>query len=291
MLKIDKVKTDWKGELPDGLTWYFIGQPKSGKTTAAANWHKEGSEKVLVIDTDLGADFVDGANVVTCAAINPPMMEETKDGVKITDKNGKPKFKIIPPEDRGFYYRSGDKKGQKMPVYSLAEILSDLMKHWDKYDFDTIVLDTLDQVNSWIEDIVKHDLQINEMGEGNWGADWAAARKKNVNIVRRLQDFLKKVGGNLILTSHAKSTVITDDKVQLAPNLPSGLGRAVCAKADVIGYTTIGKDDQSYMISFKGYDERMVGSRLKPLAQKVLPFDYNSVIKAIKSYKEEEGDE
>jgi hypothetical protein len=29
------VTTNWN-EQPAGLTWYFIGQPKTGKTTAAA---------------------------------------------------------------------------------------------------------------------------------------------------------------------------------------------------------------------------------------------------------------
>ena len=209
-----------------------------------------------------------------------------KDGIRVT-KNGKEQKELIPFEERGFFYRSGPNKGKPMPAYSLLEILKDLMTNWDKYPYDTIVLDTLDQVNMWIEDIVKHELGIAQMGDGSWGSDWAAARKKNADIVKKLQDFLKKVGGNLILTSHAKSSVITDDKVQLAPNLPSGLGRAVCAKADVIGYTTIHKETGEYLVSFEGYDERMVGSRLKPLAQKKLPFSYEAVIKEIKSYKEE----
>ena len=125
------------------------------------------------------------------------------------------------------------------------------------------------------------------MGDGSWGADWAAAKKKNADIVKKLQDFLKKVGGNLILISHAKQTAMTDDKAQLAPSLPSGLGRTLCAKADVIGYATVNKSTQEYEVSFEGYDERMVGSRLKPLANKALPFDYESVINEIKTFKEE----
>ena len=195
-------------------------------------------------------------------------------------------IEVVPTNERGFYYRSGDKKGEQMHVYSLAEILTDLMTNWDKYPYDTVVLDTIDQVNSWIEDVVKNDLGIDNMGDGSWGADWAAAKKKNADIVKKLQDFLKKVGGNLILTSHAKQTAMTDDKVQLSPSLPSGLGRTLCAKADVIGYATIDKATQDYYIAFEGYDERMVGSRLQPLAQKLLPFDYEAVLNEIKSYKE-----
>tara|TARA_Y100001938_G_C8096654_1_gene438592 strand:+ start:4440 stop:5309 length:870 start_codon:yes stop_codon:yes gene_type:complete len=287
MLEVQKIKTDWNGELPSGLTWYFIGQPKSGKTTAASKWSEKGARDVLLIDTDLGADFTDEANVVTCCSLNIPTRVKEKDGVKIVDKSGKEQIEIIPPNERGFYYRNGPERGKPMPVYSLAEIIDDLMKHWDKYPFTTIVIDTIDEINSWIEDVVKKEQGIQQMGDGNWGADWAAARKRNADIVKRLQVFLKKVGGNLILTSHAKSTTITDDKVQLAPNLPSGLGRTVCAKADVIGYATIEKDGSGHSISFEGYDERMVGSRLKPLSQKKVPFNYKAVMDEIKSYKEE----
>ena len=286
MFNIQQIKNDWSADLPGGVTWYFVGQPKSGKTTAASSWSPKGSEGVLMIDTDLGADFVDKANVVTCASLNPPVRTKMKDGVKVT-KGGQEVIEIVPTNERGFYYRSGPNKGEQMHVYSLAEILTDLMKNWDEYPYDTVCLDTLDQVNTWIEDTVKNELGIQNMGDGSWGSDWAAAKRKNADIVKKLQDFMKKVGGNLILISHAKQTAMTDDKVQLSPNLPSGLGRAICAKADVIGYTTIDKTNSAYSISFEGYDERMVGSRLRPLAQKLLPFDYETIINEIKSYKEE----
>lgn len=286
MLNINTVSTKWSDDLPGGLTWYFIGQPKSGKTTQASSWSPKGNEGVLVIDTDLGADFVDRANVVTCCALNPPVRTQMKDGIAVT-KNGQEVIEIVPTNERGFYHRGGPDRGKQMHVYSLAEILADLMKNWDEYPYDTVVIDTIDQVNTWIEDVVKADQGIENMGDGSWGADWAAAKKKNADIVKKLQDFMKKVGGNLILISHAKQTAMTDDKAQLSPSLPSGLGRALCAKADVIGYATVNKSTQEYEISFEGYDERMVGSRLAPLAQKKLPFDYEAVINEIKSYKEE----
>lgn len=286
MLNINTVSTKWSEDLPGGLTWYFIGQPKSGKTTQASSWSAKGNEGVLVIDTDLGADFVDRANVVTCCALNPPVRTQMKDGIAVT-KNGQEVIEIVPTNERGFYHRGGPDRGKQMHVYSLAEILADLMKNWDEYPYDTVVIDTIDQVNTWIEDVVKADQGIENMGDGSWGADWAAAKKKNADIVKKLQDFMKKVGGNLILISHAKQTAMTDDKAQLSPSLPSGLGRALCAKADVIGYATVNKSTQEYEISFEGYDERMVGSRLAPLAQKKLPFDYEAVINEIKSYKEE----
>ena len=70
------------------------------------------------------------------------------------------------------------------------------------------------------------------MGEGSsWGADWAQARKKNLDIIKKFQTLCKSLGRNLVLISHAKSTVITDGKSQLGPDLPKGLSYALTASA------------------------------------------------------------
>lgn len=287
MIQVNKVTTDWSKGLISGLTWYIIGQPKSGKTTQASQWSEKGQEGVLLIDTDLGSDFVEGANTVTCVSVYPPREEKKHEDGSIIVKDGQPIVEVTPPEKRGYYYRSGPNKGKPMPVYSLQEILQWLRKEWDKLPYDTIAIDTIDQVNQWIEDIVTNELNIDMMGQGDWGADWGMARRKNVDIIVKLQRFLKKVGGNMVLISHSKASAMTDGKVQLRPELPRGLGYALTAKADVIGYTTVEKENNEYNISFISYDERTVGSRLKPLAQKKLPFDYKTVIKEIKKYKEE----
>jgi len=271
------VTTNWK-EIPGGLTWYFIGQPKTGKTTASANWSSEGASKVLVLDTDLGADFVDGANVVTIASLNPPYEGEGDDR------------KVIPNLERGFYHRSGPDKGKPMEVYSLAEVFLWLKENWEKLPYETLVIDTVDTVNQWIEQAVCDELNITAMGQGDWGADWSKAKRKNVDLVKRLQLLMKQHGGTLVLTSHSKQSQMNDGKVQLSPELPRGLGYALCAKADVIGYSTVVKDELIPKVSFQAYDERTVGSRLKPLNGKILPFTYNDVIKAITEYKEEEGE-
>jgi hypothetical protein len=285
MLDIQTVKTDWTNGVPAGLTWYFIGQPKTGKTTQAASWSPKGSEGVLLIDTDLGSDFVDGAKVITCTSLMPPIRAVTKDGIAVT-KNGEPQQEIIPPEERGYFHRNGSNAGTPLKTYSLGEILKDLETNWADYKIDTIVLDTIDQINAWIEDAVVDDLGISAMGEGQWGSDWATARKKNLDIVVRMQRFLKMVGGNLIIISHAKPTMVVDNKAQLGPNLPRGLSYGLTAKADIIGYTSADKETGDMEISFEAYDERMVGSRLRPLSQQKLLFDYGNVMKTIKSYKE-----
>ena len=78
-----------------------------------------------------------------------------------------------------------------------------------------------------------------------------------------------------------------DSKVQLSPDLPRGLAYALTAKADVIGYCTADKDSKGYYVSFQAYDERTVGSRLRPLAQKTLPFSYEEIKKEITNFEEE----
>ena len=112
------VSTDWS-RLPGGLTWYFIGQPKTGKTTASANWSSRGAEGVLLIDTDGGADFVEGANVLTCTSLNSPTQPKIEDN-KIEE--------VVPPDERGYY--SGT--GKPMAVYSLFEVYAWLKRNWKK---------------------------------------------------------------------------------------------------------------------------------------------------------------
>ena len=286
-IKIRKVSTDWQ-TLPTGLTWYFIGQPKTGKTTSASQWSDKGTEGVLLIDTDLGSDFVNEANTVTVTALNTPTRPKMLDNKQVT-KDGKPEIEVIPNDDRGYYHRTGDEVGKPMEVYSMVEVYHWLKDNFKKLPYDTIAIDTIDHINRWIEQEVCDERGQAAMGEGSsWGADWAQARKKNLDIIKRFQTLCKSLGKNLVLISHAKSTVITDGKSQLGPELPRGLAYSVTASADVIGYAMANKDDGEFYISFQAYDERTVGSRLKPLAQKTLPFNYTSVINEILKYKEKE---
>jgi len=277
-VKVQKVKVAYN-EMPKGITYYFIGPPKTGKSTQASKWSKLGAKGVLVLDSDLGADFVDGANIVPLVSFSQMEKEEIKGNKRV--------LTIIPPEERGFVYRNGPNAGKPMAVYSMTEIWQWLKANWGKLPYDTIVIDTIDQINEWIEDDVTKELGISEMGQGDWGSDWAKARKMNADVVKKIQMLVKKTGGNLILISHSKKTMVQDDKVQLGPALPSGLGKALTAKADIIGFTSIKKATGKHIISFRSYDERSVGSRITALAQKELPFSYEEIKKEILRYKPE----
>lgn len=277
MIKIDKVKVDWS-RMPRGLTWMLIGAPKTGKTTQASKWSEKGPEGVLIIDADIGTDFVDGCNRVTVTSLNPPEGPvKDKDGNPVLTKEGELVVDILPPEQRGYVYRTGEHIGKPMPVYSLAEVIYDLMENWNDYGIDTIVIDTVDAVNDWIE----REVAPNGMGSKGFGLDWSQARSRNMDIIQKLQSFLRRVGGTLVLISHSKKTSEVDGKIQLMPDLPSGLAGRMCAKADVIGFVSVNKKQKEHTISFMSYDERSVGSRLSPIYGKELKFDYETIKEAI----------
>lgn len=282
-LQIEKVQHD-QTVIPGGLTWVFVGQPKTRKTSEASRWSEKGQDGVLILDADLGADMVDGVHRIPITSLNEPMRPITKDG-KIVVKDGEEQWEVIPPDERGYFHRTGPKRGEPMNVYSLQKVWAWMKEHWDESGYDTLVVDTLDEVNEWIESVVKSDLDVESIGDASYGTGWARARERNLDIVKRLQNFLKNRGHSLILIVHAKESRMEDDKVQLRPDLPRGLGSAVTAKADVIGYTTFDRKTGDCVISFEAYDERMIGSRLRPLAQKTLEFNYETIKETVENYE------
>ena len=208
-INIKKVSTDWT-KLPVVLTWYFIGQPKTGKTTQASRWSEKGAEGCLLIDTDLGSDFANNANTITVTSLNTPTRPKMSDGKQVTEK-GKALMEVIPNLEREYYHRTGDNVGEPMEVYSMVEVYFWLKDNLKKLPYDTIVIDTIDHINRWIELEVCDERGQTAMGEGSsWGADWAQARKKNLDIIKKFQTLCKSLGRNLVLISHAKRTVITD---------------------------------------------------------------------------------
>lgn len=287
---VHKVVNNWE-IMPGGVTWYLIGPPKSGKTTAASRWSEKGTDGVIVLDTDLGADFVHGANIIPITSLAPPMRVKLDENGKevVETVNGKTDvvLELVPPDERGYCYRTGEMKGKPMDVYSLVEAVTWIKENWEKLPYDTIVIDTIDRVNEWIEDVISEKFGVEDVVEVAYGVASARSRKDATKSVERLQTFIKMKGATLLLTSHSTQSTTTDGKVQLSPELPRRLAQKLTAIADVIGYTTVRKTNGKHYVSFVAYDERSIGSRLKPLNQKELLLDFNVVVEEIKKYKEE----
>ena len=264
MIKISKTEVTPVSEMT-GLTWYFIGPPKSGKTTNACSWSSQGNTKTLLLDTDKGSDFMHGQDVIPIEDIIPPR-----------DLNGK----ILDPENRGQVYRSGSKKGEPMATYSMGEILASMGIGEIPTTYETIIVDTVDKLNEWSEKKVCRDLGIEDISDAGFGKGWSTAKNLVSKMVETLQDYCKSNGMNLVLISHSKETAMVDDKVQLSPELPRGLSKKLTAMSDAIGYATFDKETQKPVLSFESYDERAVGSRIPALHNKSFPFDYRVIMKA-----------
>ena len=270
-------------EIPNGFVYLFIGPPKTGKTTECAKWR----DNSLIIDTNLGSDLVN-CNRITVTSLNVPKREKKDKEGKILVENGLPIMEIVPPEERGFVNRTGTDKGKPMSVYSLAEVLVWVKTTLTtgKFPYEAIVLDTIGDINDWIEEVITEEMGIKSMGDGQWGSDWGRARAKNLDIVKRFGVLCRKYAIDLVLVGHSKPTVVVGQIAQLAVDLPRGLTTALNGKADVIGYISIDKNSGKSVVSFQAYDERQVGSRFEALGGKTIPFSWTSIKNEVEKYKE-----
>ena len=261
MIKITKTESSPLKDM-SGLTWYFIGPPKSGKTTNAGKWSSQGSKLTLLIDTDKGSDFMVEQDIIPVISLFPPTVNGT----------------VVPADQRGYVHRQGSWKGKPMPVYSMQELMHELWEKRIPDVYETIVIDTIDTVYEWAEQRVKEKYSVEDIGEIGYGKGWGEAKDIVVELVESLQNFCKQNTMNLVIISHAKETTMTDGKVQLGPELPRGLSKKLTAMSDAIGYATFDKESGKPTLSFESYDERAIGSRIPQLHNNVYEFSYDAVI-------------
>lgn len=274
-------------DMPVGYVALFYGYPKTHKTTETSKWSDKGSEGVLLIDTELGSDYVQGCNRVICTSINPPTRRAMKNGEPVNNHAGLPTYEIVPVLERGYTFNTGANKGKPMEAYSLAEILTEIYKNVNDekaFPYQTIVIDTIDEINDWIEQETCEKLGIKAMGTGEYGSDWATAKNRIKTILADLIRVLKKANKNLILISHAKSSTVTKNVKQLGADLPKGVSKAIMGMCELIGYISIGEHKEA-TISFAPYDEVQMGSRIEALSNATIPFNYEAFKKHIENYK------
>lgn len=277
-VKIQKNKVDLN-QLPIycGL---IGGSPKVGKSTVASSWSDKGKKGTLMIDIDMGASLID-CNRLPVAFLNPPVKRiETSDGIEKT---------VIPPIERGYVYKSGDGKGSPMPVYSLYEVYEWMEEQItaNNFPYQTVVFDTVDALNELVEQKVMQSLGINGMGQAGYGQDWNMAKQRNLNILKRFIDLLERNAINTLLICHTKQRmVIEDGTTQESPALPRGLSSMLQGKMTFICNVKRNKNGKP-IADFKSYSEKQVGSRIKALNDKSIPFSYENFKKTIKNFKED----
>lgn len=301
MIKVQKNQVVLLNEVPRGYTLFGFGHPKTHKTTKFSAWSDKGTEKVLLIDAEQGGEFVEGANRIVVTSINPPerIMIDKDTGIPLRNKHGLTAMEVVPPEERGYTYRTGVDVGKPMPVYSLLEVIQYLGDNIGKPEFpyETIVLDTLDAICEMYQDIIADELDLISFGTADWGKDIGMLKEKIRTLISIIREILMPKGKNLILISHAKDKVKfegggKDGKgkatIQLSSTLYAGVANIVSSLSEVIGYISITKTEDGESISeisFNNSDEQHIGSRIRALAGKVIPFSYESFEKTITGYK------
>ncbi len=283
-MNIEIQKTVVEKTFPQCITVLITGMPKSGKTTNSLGWN---NGNMLSLDCEYGTRFYPGANSIQVRSLFPPKRPKLIDGKHVLTADSKKVMETIPPEERGFFYLSGENQGNPMPVYSLYEVFLFLQKEIDNLPFDGYILDTLDDVNTWIEAAVCEELGISAIGEGSYGADWGKAKTKMQKVILPLKNLFESRGKTFIMIAHSKPTTETDGTKQQSTVLPSGMASAIAAKAELIGFASVNKKGE-FTIKFQSYQEKQFGSRIKALAQKELPFDYKKIVEEYERYMVEE---
>ena len=286
---ITKVKPDYS-VLKKGSIHMFCGFPKCGKTTAAATFGEKGTESVLILDVEDGADYVEGANIIKIRSLVPPTRQAA---------NGE--WEIIPPLERGYH----DPKGNPVEAWSYIEALDYITAKWEELGYESIVIDTIDALLNWVNEYVVEDLkykdsllqnpkyqEAEDIGDFDYAAGHSMARNKIKERITQLTNMVRNTGV-LIIISHMNKTISVRDggKVipQKLPNLPEKLAQWIGGNAETI--CMISKNDKGqFLCSFDGYGETMVGSKLKPLMNKTIMFKesgehtlYNQIMNLLKN--------
>lgn len=298
MIKIISNEKINHNQVPSGYIMFVFGHPKTHKTTELSRWSPTGAAGTLVLDTEDGATYINDVNRIVICGVNTPMrIALNENGRPLKDSKGQTLLEPIPPEKRGYYYQNGPLIGQEMPVYSVAEVLDYLEEETKKPDFPykTIVVDTFDIICEHKQDEIAEQLG-SPFGTAGFGKDYGILKESSRAILKLFVNMLKPKGINLILVSHAKDKVKFEGEgknvkptVQLSSTLNSGVSNIVSSMAEIIGYVSINKDSGESIaeISFDNSDEQHIGSRIKALSGKIIPFNYQTFVKTIEEYKGE----
>lgn len=154
--------------------------------------------------------------------------------------------------------------------------------------YQTIVVDTIDEVYDWSETEAcahltkKLKTQIDTVEEAPHGAGWGEARRRLMGFV----EACRVVGKNVLFMAHTKTVSSESGTVSQKAktiDLPGKLASRLPAKVDIIGFCYAVKEgvgvkrEIKRYISFEPYDEIEAGCRYKELNGKVIPMSFKAI--------------
>lgn len=293
-----------ENELPKAKTWIFVGLPKRGKTYGASRFNPSMSvEKTIYIDLEhctLEYPEYRGLNILPVTSYVAPLAKD-ENGNYIENPQSPGSYKKLTPKERSIFVG-----GNEVQTYSIVEVLA-ILKALEKSgqlkNFESIVIDTVDQLQAMVEEETineyneKSRTQVTSIGDiGEYGSGWDNARKKIVSVVRELKTLASRNNLELVLSVHSKTTTQLKGKTQRDPALRTGVGLTLFGEAAAIAYIdrvdtnkndgddygTV-KDGKQYTMSFVSNSEETTGgSRFSKLVNKTFPFSYGSLLDAYK---------
>ena len=172
------------------------------------------------------------------------------------------------PEDKGAL---GSWQEFKNAVKSIKTAVKN-----DKFNFDTIVIDTVDNLVDLCQDHVCKEMGIKHPEEAGYGKGWSNVRKEFEIGINNLLG----LGIGLILISHSKDIEVEtryQTITKTTMTVSGKIGDFIAGAVDIIGYIGFDEEEQSKRtVTFRGHEALLAGDRTNMLPE-VTDFNYKNI--------------
>lgn len=175
----------------------------------------------------------------------------------------------------------------------MTKLIRELKKDAVKEKFETIVIDTADNLYDLAEEYVLSSHGVAKIGEIPFGAGYKETEKIFDKALRQIP----MLGYGLVIISHATERVLTNEKGEeyskIQPTLPKAPQKVVNRMSDIVGYSTTirneeGKDETRLIM--RGNERVIAGSRWKHTPNSIV-FTYDNLVNAIHDAVEKSSEE
>lgn len=175
----------------------------------------------------------------------------------------------------------------------MTRLLRELKKDAVKEKFETIVIDTADNLYDLAEEYVLASNGVSKIGDIPFGGGYKETEKIFDKALREIP----MQGYGLVIISHSEDKNLKDengeDYQQIQPTLPKKPQKVVNRMADIVGFSTTIKnedgDDETRLI-MRGNQRVVAGSRWKHTPNSI-KFTYDDLVQAIHDAVEKSSDE
>lgn len=175
----------------------------------------------------------------------------------------------------------------------MNRLLKELKKEPVQEKFETIVIDTADNLYDLAEEYVLSQHGVSKIGDIPFGAGYKETEKIFDKALRQIP----MLGYGLVIISHATERILTNEQGEeyskIQPTLPKAPQKVVNRMSDIVGYSTTIKNedgqDETRLI-MRGNERVIAGSRWKHTPNSIV-FNYDNLVNAIHDAVEKSSDE